>query len=133
MLAACLPVSRPKPGRLHAHKFDRPRRPGTAQKMPAALLPPPTQATTMSGKRALLLQHLLARLVADHPLEIAHHDRVRMRPGNRADDVEGRLHFGNPRPQRLAHRILERPRAAATRERPRAPSSSMRLTFGACR
>ena len=41
------------------------------------------------GQAADRLEHLLARLVADHALEVAHHHRVRVRPGDGADDVVG--------------------------------------------
>ena len=51
--------------------------------MPAALLPPPTQATTDVGQSAELLEALLARLAADDRLEIADDHRERMR----ADDA----------------------------------------------
>ena len=40
--------------------------------MPIAFEPPPTQATTTVRQRALRLEELLARLVADHRLELAH-------------------------------------------------------------
>src|SRR5450759_2738730 len=35
------------------------------------------------------LRHLLQAFLADHRLEIAYHHRVRVRPGDRADDVIG--------------------------------------------
>ena len=41
-------------------------------------------------ERALGCQRLLARLVADHPLEVANEGRVRRRADDRADDVVGR-------------------------------------------
>ena len=50
------------------------------------------------------LQHLLARLAADHRLEVAHHHRIRMRAGYRADDVKRVLDVGHP----VAHRFVER-------------------------
>ena len=55
--------------------------------MPIAFEPPPTQASDGVGQPALALEHLLAGLVADHPLEVAHHRRERVRPGDRAEDV----------------------------------------------
>ena len=45
--------------------------------MPMAFEPPPTQADDQIGQAAFPLQHLGARLVADHGLEIAHHRRDR--------------------------------------------------------
>ncbi len=38
---------------------------------------------------AVLVEHLRARFAADDRVEIAHHLRIRMRTGDRADDVEG--------------------------------------------
>ena len=53
-------------------------------KMPMALLPPPTQATTASGCWAFLLgqhgRHLRQAFLADHALEVAHHHRVGVGP-----------------------------------------------------
>ena len=59
------------------------------------------------GHAALGLDHLLARLVSDHRLEVAHHGGIGMGPGHRADDVEGRLDVGHPVAQRLVHGVLE--------------------------
>ncbi len=47
--------------------------------MPIALLPPPTQAIDDVRQAAGLLEHLRARLPADHRLELAHHQRIGMR------------------------------------------------------
>ena len=47
-----------------------------ASKMPMALLPPPTQATTASGSRPTA-RDTAARLAADHGLELADHQRDR--------------------------------------------------------
>ena len=52
---------------------------------PMAFEPPPMQATSVSGSRPSASMHLLARLVADHRLEVAHHRRIGMRAGGRAD------------------------------------------------
>ena len=76
-----------------------------------ALEPPPTQATSDVRQAALALQHLRARLVADDALEVAHHDRIRMRAGGGADEVEGVCDVGDPVAHRLVHRVLERLRA----------------------
>ena len=80
-----------------------------------AFEPPPTQATTRSGSRLLALQHLRARLVADHGLEIAHHPRIGMRPRRGADDVERVVDVGDPVAQRLVHRVLQRARTGCHR------------------
>ena len=63
------------------------------------------------GQAALGLLHLLAHLAADHALEVAHHGRIGMRAGGRADDVVGVVHVGDPVAQRLVHGVLERLRA----------------------
>ena len=80
-------------------------------KMPMALLPPPTQATTTSGSRPACVEHLPPRLAADHRLELAHHQRVRMRPERRAEQVVGVGDVGDPVAHRLVDRVLERPAA----------------------
>ena len=49
------------------------------------------QATSVSGQAALGRQHLLARLLADDRLEVAHHRRIGVRAGRGADDVVGVL------------------------------------------
>ena len=56
-------------------------------------------------------EHLLARLAADDRLEVAHHHRVRVRPGDGADAIERILDVGHPVAQRLVHRVLERLRS----------------------
>ncbi len=98
-----------------------------------ALEPPPTQATTASGSRPAACQDLRARLVADDRLEVAHHDRVGVRPGHRADDVVGVLDVRHPVAHGLVHRVLQRARARLHRPPPVRPSSCMRKTFSACR
>ena len=66
---------------------------------------------------------LLAGLVADDPLELADHPRVRVRPHHRAEAVVGGLDGGHPVAQGLVDRVLQR--AAARRTgRTSAPSSS---------
>ena len=67
------------------------------------------------GQPSLGLLHLRAHLFADHVLEVAHHDRVGVRPGRRADEVVGVLDMGDPVAQRLVHRVLERSRAGSHR------------------
>jgi hypothetical protein len=73
-----------------------------------ALEPPPMQAMSESGRRPSALLHLLAHLVADHALEIAHHGRIGMRARDRADAIERVVHVRHPVAQRLVHRVLER-------------------------
>ncbi len=69
------------------------------------------QATSVSGSRPSALSQLRAGLVADHRLEVAHHRRVGMRPGDRADHVERVVDMGDPVAQRLVHRVLQGRRA----------------------
>ena len=69
---------------------------------------------------ALGLLHLLARLVADHALEVAHHRRIGMRPRRRADAVERVGDIGHPVAQRLVHGVLQRARARLHRHDRRA-------------
>ena len=59
------------------------------------------------GQPALGLLQLGARLMADHRLEVAHHRRIGVRPGDRADHVERVVDMGDPVAQRLVHRILQ--------------------------
>ena len=56
-------------------------------------------------------EDLLAGLVADHALEVAHELGVRRGPDAGADQVVGRLDVGDPVADRLARRLLQRPRA----------------------
>ena len=90
-----------------------------AEKIPMALEPPPTQATTASGSRPAICEDLGAGLVADDRLEVAHHGRVGVRPGHRADDVVGVADVGDPVADGLVHRVLERARARLHRDDPR--------------
>ena len=48
--------------------------------MPIAFEPPPTHATTASGSAPSALEQLLARLAADHRLQLAHELGVRRGP-----------------------------------------------------
>ena len=84
--------------------------------MPMAFEPPPTQAATDVGQPADPLEHLLARLVADDALVLAHHQRERVRAGHRAEDVVGRVDVGDPVAHRLVDRVLERSRAGGDRD-----------------
>jgi hypothetical protein len=61
------------------------------------------------GQPALGGEHLGARLAADHRLQLAHHPRVRVRAGDRADQVERVADVGHPVAHRLVHRVLECP------------------------
>ena len=115
IVAACRPVSTPSPPA--SRPIRRTPSSGTnAVKMPIALEPPPTQARTASGSRPSRSQHLRARLVADHPLEVADHRRERVRAGDGAEDVVRRLDVGDPVAERLVDRVLERARAGGHRD-----------------
>ncbi len=76
-------------------------------KMPIALEPPPTQAITRAGSAALGRERLLARLFADHPLQVADQGRVGRRADRGADHVVGGLDVGDPVADRGADRLLE--------------------------
>ena len=69
----------------------------------------------MAGSAPSARQRLLARLVADHPLKVAHERRIGRRPDHRADDVVGRAHVGDPVPDRRADGLLQRPRTRLDR------------------
>ena len=56
-------------------------------------------------------QHLLARLLADHRLELAHHQRVGVRPHGAAQQVVGGAHVRHPVANGLVDGVLERARA----------------------
>jgi hypothetical protein len=80
-------------------------------KRPAALEPPPDTGDAGGGQAALRVEDLCPRLAADDRLQLAHHRRVRMRAGHRADEVVGVADVGHPVAQRLVHGVLERARA----------------------
>ena len=63
------------------------------------------------GIAALAFADLELRLVADHPLEVAHELRERVRSRDRPEDVVRVDHARRPVPQRLVQRVLERPAA----------------------
>ena len=56
---------------------------------------------------ARLPQDLLPGLAADHGLKVAHHRRVGVGTGDRADDVEGVVDVGDPVAHRLVERVLQ--------------------------
>ena len=63
------------------------------------------------GQRPFRLEQLLARLAPDHRLQLAHDLRVGGRADARADHVVRRLDVRDPVADRLARRLLQRPRA----------------------
>ena len=71
------------------------------------------------GQPALGREDLLARLVADHPLQLADELGIRRRADARADQVVGRLDVRDPVADRLARRLLQRLRAELDRRAPR--------------
>ncbi len=102
-------------------------------KVPAAFEPPPTHAITTSGSRpAKELPALVARLVADDALQLAHHVGERVRAHHRAQAVVGVVHRGHPLPQRLVDGVLQGP-ATGPHRADLAPSSSMRKTLSSWR
>ena len=60
------------------------------------------------GKAADLIEHLAARLAADHGLELAHHQRIGMRTERRAKQVVRVADIGDPVAHRFVDRILQR-------------------------
>ena len=100
-----------------------------ASKMPIALLPPPTQATIASGSRPIGVEALRARLLADHRLELAHHQRIRMRAEHRPEQVVAVGDVGDPVAHRLVDGVLQRAARRRRRGAPSAPSSCMRKTL----
>ena len=60
------------------------------------------------GEAAFGLFELHPRLVPDDRLEVAHHHRVGVRPGDRTDDVECVVDMSDPVAQCLVHRVLQR-------------------------
>ena len=89
----------------------------------------PTQATRTSGSAVELPPHL----APDDRLEVAHHHRIRMRPGGGPDAVVGRPDVGDPVADRLVHRVLERAAPRPDRDARAPPSSSIRKTLSAWR
>ena len=71
-------------------------------------------------ERSLRHDRLLARLVADHALEVADERRVRSRPDDRADDVVRRRDVRDPVANRRADGLLERSRPDLDRRHLRA-------------
>src|SRR5204862_4564707 len=62
------------------------------------------------GQPALGCEELLARLPADHSLQLTDDFGVRRRPDARADQIVRRLDVRDPVADRLARRLLQRPR-----------------------
>ncbi len=65
------------------------------------------QATKVSGSRPSAFCSCARVSLADDRLEVAHHHRVGMRAGDRADYVEGVVDMCDPVAQRLVHRVLQ--------------------------
>ena len=58
-----------------------------ASKMPMRVAAAADARDDDVGQPSGQLQELLARLAADHRLELPHHQRIRMRPQHRAEQV----------------------------------------------
>lgn len=63
------------------------------------------------GQPAGALQDLAAGLDADDPVEVADHGREGVRTGDRAEEVVGAVHIGDPVAERLVDGVLEGPGA----------------------
>src|SRR3546814_6707516 len=64
------------------------------------------------GQPSFFLQYLRPRLLADHALELPHHMRKGMRPGDGAEQVLGIREAGRPVAQGLVDRVIEASTAA---------------------
>ena len=64
---------------------------------------------------AVLRQNLASGLLADDGLEPGHHLRKGMRPADRADNVVGAVHGGDPVAKGLVHGVLQGARAVRDR------------------
>ena len=85
------------------------------------------------GQAAFDGEDLLARFLADDPLEFAHHQRKGVRPGDGAEQVMRVGEARRPVAQRLVDGVLERLRPPAVTGITSAPISSIRKTLSACR
>lgn len=65
------------------------------------------QAISELGRRPSFSASCSRVFFADHRLEVTDHRRVRMRAGDRADQVEGAVDVGHPIAQRLVHGVLQ--------------------------
>ena len=102
--------------------------------MPIALEPPPTQAATASGSRPVSSSTCSRASSPMTRWKSRDHQRERVRPGDRAEQVVGGVDVGDPVAHRLVDRVLERPRAGADRDDRRAeqlhPGDVERLPAG---
>ena len=98
------------PGRLDAHEANA-LVVDEAGEDPDRVRPASHARDDRVGEPALRVEHLLSRLAADHRLELADELGVRRRPDAGADHVVGRLDVRDPVADRLAGRLLQRPRA----------------------
>ena len=79
-----------------------------ASNMPMALLPPPDAGDDGGRQPPSLLEDLPPRLAPDHRLELADHQRVRMRPERRAEQVVRVVDVRDPVAHRLVDGVLQR-------------------------
>ena len=86
--------------------------------------PAPDARRDRVGQPPGALLHLLTGLQPDHPVEVAHHRRERVRARDRAEQVVGGGDVGDPVAQRLVDRVLQRARPVRDRHDP-GPSSRM--------
>ena len=78
--------------------------------------PPPTHAVTAVGRRPGEVEHLLARLLADDLLEVAHHLGERVRARDRAEDVVRGGDVRDPVAHGLVDRVLQGARPGRHRD-----------------
>ena len=98
-----------------ARRFDADERAPVSTKpakVPAALEPPPTQATTTSGSApSSRSAHWPRGFVADDALQLAHHVGEGMGSHDRAEAVVRRVDRGHPLPHGFVHSVLQGPAA----------------------
>ena len=121
---ACRGRRRARRGRRRRRPPARRRRAGprvstNPEKIPTALEPPPTQATTTSGSPPVSARHCSRASSPIDAVELAHHPRVRVRAHHRAEAVVGVADGGHPVAHRLVDGVLQRAAAAVRRPRPR--------------
>src|SRR5439155_23860181 len=97
----------PAPRRLDADQLDAPVA-AEGLEEPQGVAPAADTRDARVRQPPAGAQHLAAGLVADHRLELAHHERVGVRSGDLADTVEGVTHSRILSPHRLVMVVLER-------------------------
>ncbi len=98
---------RASPSSFHAHHLDFPVRDEIIKKADGVA------AAAHAGEKRVrqpsnFRPHLAASFLPDYPLKLAHHERIRMRPQHRAQQVMRVLHVRHPIAHGLVNSIFER-------------------------